>query len=133
MSKIVPLKQLALAATVIAVLALSSTAFAAGSLTGKYATTIKSPADLKGTWVLNLAKAGTYTVADNGHIVVHGKYSTTGSKITFGHETGSAACAKPGTYTWKKNARTLTFTRVNDSPVCAGRSGVLAHTFKQQP
>jgi hypothetical protein len=142
MSKIVPrggvlvaalqMKQLALAASVVAALALSSAALAGGTLAGKYTTTIRSPAHLRGTWVLNLAKGGTYTVVDNGQLLVRGKYSTTGSKVTFGHETGNGACAKSGTYTWKKTGKTLTFTRVHDSPACSGRSGVLSHTFTEQ-
>ena len=56
------MKQLAIAASVVAALALSSVAIAGGTLAGKYTTTIKSPAEFKGTWVLNLAKGGTYTV-----------------------------------------------------------------------
>jgi hypothetical protein len=105
---------------------------AGGTLAGKYRTTIKSPAEFKGTWVLTLAKGGTYTVVHNGQILVRGKYSATRSRITFGHETGNGACAKSGIYTWKKTARTLKFTRVSDSPLCSGRSGVLAHTFTQR-
>jgi hypothetical protein len=127
-----PIRKLAIAASVVATLALSSAALAGGTLAGKYTTTIKTPLQFKGTWVLNLAKGGTYTVADNGQILVRGKYSTTGSRITFGHETGSGACAKPGTYRWSKTGKTLKFTRVSDSPLCSGRSGVLAHTFTQQ-
>src|SRR6266508_5815557 len=126
------MKQLAIAASVVAALALSSVALAGGTLAGKYQTTIKSPAQLKGTWALNLTKGGTYTIVDNGQLLVRGKYSTTGSKITFGHETGSGACAKSGTYTWSKTGKTLKFRRVHDSPLCSGRSAVLAHTFTQQ-
>jgi hypothetical protein len=126
------LKRLAIAAVVVAALAVASVALAGGELPGKYATTIKSPAQFKGTWVLNLAKGGSYTVVDNGQVLVRGKYTTTGSRITFGHETGEGACAKPGTYTWKKVATTLRFTRVSDSPLCSGRAGVLAHTFTQR-
>jgi hypothetical protein len=125
-------KQLAIAASLVAALALSSVALAGGTLPGRYTTTIKSPAEVKGTWVLNLANDGTYTVAGNGRVHIRGKYSTTGSKITFGHETGSGACAKSGTYTWKKSGKTLRFTRVSESPICSGRSGVLAHTFTQR-
>lgn len=125
------LKQLALAASLVAMLALSSVALASGTLAGKYTTSIKTPAQFKGTWVLTFAKGGTYTV-DNGHLLIRGRYSTNGSRITFGHETGDGACAKSGTYTWKKTGRTLKFTRVSESPVCSGRSGVLAHTFTQQ-
>jgi hypothetical protein len=141
MSKIVPrggallaatqMKQLAMAASVVAALALSSVALAGGTLAGKYTTTIKSPAQLKGTWVLNLAKSGTYTVVDNGQLLVRGKYSTTGSTVTFGHETGNGACAKAGTYTWKKTGKTLKFTCVRDSLAC-GRPAVLAQTFTEQ-
>ena len=126
------MKQLAVAASVVAALALSSVALAGGTLAGKYTTMIKSPAEFKGTWVLNLATGGTYTVADNGQLLVRGKYSATGSKITFGHETGNGACAKSGTYSWKKTGKTLKFTRVSDSAVCSGRSGILAHTFTQK-
>jgi hypothetical protein len=125
-------KRLAVAASVVAALALSSAAVAGGTLPGKYGTTIKSPAQFKGTWVLTLAKGGTYTILDSGQLLVRGKYSATGSRITFGHETGSGACAKSGTYTWKKTATTLKFTRVSDSPLCSGRSAVLAHTFTQR-
>jgi hypothetical protein len=123
------MKQLAIAASLVAALALSSVALAGDTLPGKYTTTIKNPAQLKGTWVLNLAKGGAYTVVDNGQLLIRGRYSTTGSKITFGHETGNGACAKSGTYTWKKTGKTLKFTRVSESPLCSGRSGVLAHTF----
>jgi hypothetical protein len=140
MSKIVPrrgvlvaaaqMKQLAIAASVVAALALSSVALAGGTLAGKYTTTIKSPAQFKGTWVLNLTKGGTYTVA-GGQVLIRGKYSATRSKITFRHETGSGACAKSGTYSWKRTATTLKFTRVSDSPLCSGRSAVLAHTFTE--
>ena len=107
---------------------------AGGTLAGKYKTTIKSPAAFKGTWVLTLTNRGAYTVANNGpnQILIRGRYSATGSKITFGHETGNGACAESGTYTWKKTARTLKFTRVSDSSLCNGRSGVLKHTFTQQ-
>jgi hypothetical protein len=105
-----------------------------GRLAGKYQTRIKIPAEFKGSWVLTIAKGGAYTIANNGpnQILIHGRYTATGSKITFGHETGNGACAKPGTYTWKKTGRTLKFTRMIDSPLCKGRSGVLAHTFTQQ-
>ncbi len=126
------IKRLAVAASTVAALALCSVALAGGTLPGKYTTTIKSPAQFKGTWVLNLAKGGTYTVVDNGQFLTRGKYTATGSNITFGHETGSGACPKSGTYVWKKTGTTLTFTRVHESAACSGRSGVLAHAFTQE-
>jgi hypothetical protein len=125
------MKRFTIAASVVIVLVLSSVALAGGTVAGKYATTIKSPAEFKGTWVLNFAKGGTYTVANNGQILVRGKYVVTGSKITFGHESGQGACPKTGKYTWKKSGKTLKFTRLSDAPVCSGRSGVLARTFTQ--
>ena len=127
----VSLKHLAVAASLVAMLALSSVALASGTVTGTYTTSIKSPAQFKGTWVLKFAKGGNYTV-DNGQLLIRGRYSTNGSRITFGHETGDGACAKSGTYTWKKTGRTLKFTRVSESPICSGRSGVLAHAFTQR-
>lgn len=132
MQKVSHMKQLAMATSVVAALASSVVALAGGTLPGKYATTIKTPAQFKGTWVLNLAKGGTYTV-DNGQFVIRGRYVTAGSRITFAHETGDGACAKSGTYTWRKNGKTLTFRGVSESPACSGRSGILAHLFKQQP
>jgi hypothetical protein len=114
-----------------AVLALSSVALANGTLAGSYTTKITSPPALKGTWGLKFAKAGAYAVVDDGHILVRGKYSTSGSKITLGHETGDGACSGTGTYTWRKSGKTLTFTRVSDSAACSGRRGVLAHRFTQ--
>ena len=126
------MKRFAIAAVVVVALALSAVALAGVTVVGKYATTIKSPPEFKGTWVLNLANGGTYTVASNGQILVRGKYSVTGSKITFGHESGPGACPKTGKYIWKKSGKTLKFTRISDAPVCSGRSGVLAHTFTQR-
>jgi hypothetical protein len=125
------MKHLTIAASAVAALALTSLALAGGTLAGKYTTTIHSPAQLKGTWILNLRQDGTYTVIDNGQLLVRGRYATRGSKVTFGHETGNGACDKPGTYTWKKTATTLTFSRLRDSLAC-GRPAVLAHTFTQK-
>ena len=124
-------QQVALAAAVLAALVLPTLAFGSAMLTGKYATTIKSPGQFKGTWVLTLAKGGTYT-ARHGQLLIRGRYSTTGSRITFGHETGDGACPKSGIYAWKKSGKTLRFTRVSESPACSGRSAVLAHTFTQR-
>lgn len=118
--------------SLVGALGLATVALAGGTLSGKYATTIKSPGQLKGTWVLNLARGGTYTVLDNGHVLVRGRYAATGSRITFGRETGDGACAKSGTYTWKKSGKTLRFNRVSESPLCSGRSAVLSHTFTQR-
>jgi hypothetical protein len=126
------IKRLALAVSVVAALASAPAALAGGTLPGDYRTTITSPPAFKGTWVLKFAKGGAYAVLANGKTLVRGKYTTTGSSITFGHETGEGACAKTGKYTWKKSGKTLRFTRTSDSALCSGREGVLAHVFTQQ-
>ncbi|HLX21236.1 MAG TPA: hypothetical protein VKR23_13890 [Gaiellaceae bacterium] len=120
------MRRLAITTSIAAALVLASAALAAGTLAGKYTTRIAST----GTWVLNFATGGTYTVSDNGRIVVRGKYSTTGSKVTLSHETGPAACSTSGKYSWTRTGKTLRFVRISDSK-CAGRSGVLSHAFTQ--
>jgi hypothetical protein len=124
-------KRIALAASVAAALASPSLALAGGSLAGTYKTTIASPAQFKGTFILKLAAGGAYTVTDDGHLIVRGKYAGSGSKITFGHETGQGACAKTGTYTWTKSGKTLRFKRVSDAASCNGRITILSHALTQ--
>ena len=108
---------------------LAGPAVAAGGLSGSYATTIKGDKSLHGSlngrWVLSFAKAGTYTVADNGKIVIRGRFTTTGSTVGFGHETGPASCPTPGRYSFKLTGRTLRLKRLSDA--CTGRIGVLGH------
>jgi hypothetical protein len=116
-------------AVVAAALAASSVALAGSTLPGSYTTKIASPAQFKGTWDITFAKAGTYRVVDNGQMLIKGRYTTAGSKITFGHETGSGACAASGVYSWTRAGKTLRFTRTHDAAACSGRIGVLAHTF----
>ena len=112
-------------------LAISSVALASGSgLSGTYQTTIKSPAQLKGTWSLTFAKGGKYTVALNGQAVARGSYSTTGTTVTFVRERGSG-CSGSGTYVWTKSGKTVTFTRKRESSSCQARATVLAHRFTQ--
>jgi hypothetical protein len=114
----------------VAALAMSSVALAAGSVTGTYATTIKSPSQLKGKWSLTLVKGGTYAVVWNGQVVARGKYSATPKTITFDHERGSG-CTGAGTYAWAKAGRIVTFTRKKESISCQARAAVLAHRFTQ--
>jgi hypothetical protein len=114
----------------VAALALSAGALAAGGVVGTYATTIKSPAQLKGKWVLKLAKGGTYTVALNGQRLGRGTYSATATTITL-REPASSGCGGSGTYAWKKRGKTLTFVRKREAPSCQGRAAVLAHRFMQ--
>lgn len=121
---------LVVVAVIVAALALSSVAPAAGGLSGTYKTTIKSPAQLKGSWVLTLAQGGSYTVAVNGQPVARGKYTSTAKTITFDRERGSG-CTGAGTYAWKKSGKTVSFTRKRETASCQARAAVLAHRFTQ--
>ena len=125
-----PYRSLAVVGMVIAALAASSVAPAAGGISGTYTTTIKSPAQLKGRWVLTFAQAGSYTVALNGQPVARGKYSSTAKTITFVRERGSG-CTGVGTYAWSRSGKTVSFTRKRESSSCQARAAVLAHRFTQ--
>ena len=123
-------RYLTLVLVAIAALATSSVALAAGGLPGTYTTTVKSPAQLKGTWNLTLAKGGTYTVALNGETVARGRYTSTATTITLDRERGSG-CTGVGTYAWKKSGKTMTFVRKRESTSCQARATVLGHRFTQ--
>jgi hypothetical protein len=126
------MKRLTVAVSVAVVLALASVALAAGTLSGTYKTTIGSAplgGALKGTWTIKF-NSPDYTVTDNGTAVIHGKYSITGTKITFNDKSGKDACPSPGVYKFTLNGSKLKFTRVSDSATkCAGREGVLAGSY----
>ena len=117
-----------LATVVLASLALASVALSADGLSGTYATTIKSPAQLKGKWALTFAKGGTYTVAVNGQKIASGRYSATPRTITLDRERGSG-CTGAGTYAWTRSGKTMTFTRKKESASCQARAVVLSHRF----
>jgi hypothetical protein len=105
------------------------TAALAGNSTlplGKYTAKVKSPAQLKGTWVLDFLKGGKYTSTRNGAVVVRGHFTST-SRVYLSNETGPAACSQFGVYGWKRAGKTLTLTKVSDP--CAGRLTVLARPF----
>jgi hypothetical protein len=118
--------------TVVAVVATgaASVALAAGSVGGTYVTTIKSPAQLKGTWKLTLARNGTYAVALNGKPLAHGRYSATPSTITM-RESAAPGCGGTGTYGWTRSGKTMRFVRKREAPSCQVRAMVLAHRFTQ--
>jgi hypothetical protein len=121
------MKRLAVGVTLIAALALPSVLLAAGGLPlGKYTANVKTPAALKGTWVLNFMKGGKYVITDNGAVVVRGHFTST-SRIYLSKETGPAACPQLGVYGWKRTGKTLKFTKVSDP--CSGRSSVLKLAF----
>jgi hypothetical protein len=117
-------------AVAMAALALAPGALGGGGVTGTYGATIKSPAQLKGKWVVALAKGGTYTVALNGERLARGTYSTTATTITF-REPSQSGCGGTGTYAWKKSGKTLRFVRKREVDRCQARAAVLAHPFTQ--
>jgi hypothetical protein len=122
------MRRLALLLMITAGLVLPAAASAAGPFPGKYTTKLASPAQFKGTWTLTFTKAGTYTVALKGAVLVNGKYTVSGSKITLGHEKGPASCGPAGTYSFKRTGASLKLTKVSDSAAkCAGRIMVLTH------
>jgi hypothetical protein len=117
-------------AAVIAMLAVSSVALAAGGLVGTYSTTVKSPAQLKGKWTITFAKGGSYTVRVNEEAVARGRYTSTATTTTHDRERGSG-CTGAGTYAWKKAGKTVTFTKKRESASCEARAFVLSHRFMQ--
>jgi hypothetical protein len=124
------MKRLAIAAALLTLLAASPVALAVVGPSGTYKTMIVSNAlkgELKGVWTIAFA-SGTYTVKTHSTVVVRGKYSIEGTKITFGHETGAGACPATGTYAFHPSGQNLTFVRIND-PKCAARSVVLGGSF----
>jgi len=123
------MKKIFTAVVVVVSLALCSVAVAAvsSSLNGKYKTTVQSTAlggALNGTWTVKL-KNGVYHVADNGHPIVHGKYTIKGSKIRLKDSGGEGKCPGTGVYKFKVSGTSVTFTKVHDAAACIGRETVL--------
>lgn len=111
-----------------AALLASSVAAAGGGVAGKYATTIKSPAQIKGTWSLNLKPGGAYVVSLDGRRLAGGTWSATSTTITLREPAG---CGGTGTYGWKKTKTVLRFTKKREDARCQTRAAVLAHPFAE--
>jgi hypothetical protein len=114
---------------VVASLALCSVAAAAvsSSLNGTYKTTVNSTVlsgALNGTWTVKL-KNGAYHVADNGHPIVHGKYTIKGSKISLKDSGGEGKCPGTGVYKFHVSGKSVTFKKVHDAAACIGRTTIL--------
>ena len=102
---------------------------ASAGLPGVYWTTIagQKPAVLNGRWRVSFLAGGRYTVAKDGAVLVAGMGSVRGDRITFGHETGPAACRGPqatAVYRWTLRGKTLILTPISER--CPGRQVVLA-------
>ena len=123
------MKRIFTALVVVVSLALCSVAAAAASssLSGTYKTTVNSTVlggALNGTWTVKL-KNGAYHVADNGHPIVHGKYTIKGNKISLKDTGGTGKCPGTGVYKFKVSGKKVTFTKVHDAAACIGRKTVL--------
>jgi hypothetical protein len=122
------MKRIFTAAVIVAALTLCSVAAAAAaSLNGTYKTTVNSTllgGILNGTWTVKL-KNGAYHVADNGHPIVHGKYTIKGSKISLKDTGGEGKCPGTGVYKFKVSGTSVTLTKVHDAAACAARTAVL--------
>jgi hypothetical protein len=123
-------RRLVVAAVAVLALTVSAGALAGGGVVGTYRTTITSPAELKGKWILTFTKAGTYKVALNGRALARGRYTATATTITM-REPVATGCGGSGTYAWKKSGKTLTFVRKREAPACQARAAVLMHRFTQ--
>jgi hypothetical protein len=131
------MKRLAIAAAAIAAMALSPAALAAGTLSGKYNVEIKNDlalgGALNGTWVIKFKPAvGKYHITDDTNLVVNGKYTISGNKISFKDTGGPGTCPTTGKYKFKLSGIQLTFTKISESKsaACIGRQDLLVgHTF----
>ena len=129
------MKRITIAVALVAALALSAVAIAkTAALSGTYQTKITGTGantlsgGLDGTWTLTF-KAGKYTAKMNGTVKGSGKFTISGSTISFGP--GGGGCTTTGKYKFKLAGTTLTFTKISDGAACIGREGVLAHKFKK--
>jgi hypothetical protein len=118
--------------TVVAVttlsLALVSVAIAASTLVGSFKTKIsgQTPATLNATWIVSFKSSHKYAIARNGAVVVRGRDTISGEKLTFGHETGPMACLgsqAAATYHWSLKGSKLTLKPVSET--CSPRKIVL--------
>jgi hypothetical protein len=123
------MKKLALVAAVAAALAFSTAAMAAG-LGGTYKAKVHTNAfsgSLNAEWTISL-NGGKYKVAEDGSVVLNGKYSVSGNRITIGGGGSGDFCRVKGIYSFKLSGKKLTFSKVSDSTkACRGRVDVLTN------
>jgi hypothetical protein len=118
-----------------AVVLVSAAPTAAGGfpLHGTFKTVITnaSVAQLDGTWQVFLLPTGHYTIERNHTVLIRGRDTQTATTISFGHESGPAACTGPNaTYRWSLRSGLLHLSTVLES--CLGRHVVLTtHPLKK--
>jgi hypothetical protein len=108
--------------------AVATAGAAVAPLQGTFKTviTFAPSAQLKGTWQVALLPTGRYTIERNGTVLIRGRDTETATTITFGHETGPAACTgseASAKYRWSLKSGLLRLTAVNE--LCLGRRVVL--------
>jgi hypothetical protein len=96
---------------------------AASSLSGTYATTIRSPSYLAGTYRIKFTP---------GHWTVRGPISSSGTDGISGHEItirGTGPCRSRGTYRFSTGRSTVKFTKISDP--CPRAALITAGTWKR--
>lgn len=129
------MKKLALAGTMIAVIAViaaaPATAAAPTLAPHVFQTKITGAAvpALNAFWRLSTTRTG-FIITRSGAPALAGTLAIAGNKVTFHDITGPFACRgaqATGTYGWRIVGARLTFTRIKDA--CVGRRTVLSHRF----
>jgi hypothetical protein len=97
---------------------------------GTFTTTISAEEAAKepkvaGTWDVNLAADGNFSVRQGENVMVQGIYTTANDQVTFNDVSGPAMCKDhpTGTYRWALSGNQLTMTVVEDT--CVPRQVVL--------
>ena len=118
-------------AVMVAALAVSAVALAAGGgVAGTYATTVKSPAEMKGRWVLTFAKGGTYAVALTARPSARGRYSATATTITL-REASRQRVRRIRHVRLEEDGEVPALRRKTEAASCQARAAVLSHRFTQ--
>jgi hypothetical protein len=77
-------------------------------------------------WTIRYEDGGRFAVSAGGDVVAEGQYKAAGDEIEMTDEKGSRANpGKTGKYTWKREGKSITFTKVDDE--VKGRVGALTN------
>jgi hypothetical protein len=102
-------------------------------LNGTYERTVSSSVldgGLEGLWKIDFNHGG-YAVIFGGKVVIRGKNTVSGDRITFTDTSGPDRCLGTGTYIYKLGRSTLNFTKVKETNSCSGRAIVLSGTVDE--
>lgn len=84
-----------------------------------------------GSFEIALADDSTFQVRQDGSVVVEGRYTIDGDRITFTDEIGDQLCEPPsGTYRWSLEGDQVTMSPVEDA--CSPRMTVLARPLTRR-